>query len=273
MLGNLLLTLRHRLPDFPGRQRLLTWCDRALGPFVATTRSRIRLRVFSGSFMDALYFDPKQAAESDAALLGEEIAQLKEGDVFIDVGANIGYYSILAGKRVGASGLVLAFEPSIRESARLVENLRLNHCGNVVFVSVALGSAPRISELHIAPTHTGLNTFQVAASSAPAFSGAVTQRVLVPCFDHLVPPMLGERQVRLLKIDVEGAEMDVLLGMKDSLRRGLFERILVEITPSFLEKFGHSKAALYELLESSGYSARFRSDAWQYDELFERQTP
>jgi hypothetical protein len=89
-------------------------------------------------------------------------------------------------------------------------------------------------------------------------------------FDDLVPRLLGERRVRLLKIDVEGAEMAVLLGMRGSLRHGLFERIVLEVTPDFLEKFGHSKTALYALLEECGYQPRFRSEASQYDEVFER---
>jgi len=273
MLGNLLLALRHALPDFPGRQRLLGCCDRALGPFAAKTKSGVRLRVFASSFMDAHYFDPRHRKESDATILAQEIARLGEGDVFIDVGANIGYYSILAARRVGASGLVLAFEPSQREFVRLLENLALNACRNAVPVSVALGSVPAIAELHIAPTHTGLNTLRVSSAAVHAFHGATTQRVLVPRFDDLVAPLLGGRRVRLLKIDVEGAEMDVLLGMQEALRQRLFERIVVEITPRFLENFGQSKEALYALLEGCGYVPRFRSPEWQYDEVFDAPAP
>jgi len=223
--------------------------------------------------MDAHYFDPAHQEASDATILAKEIALLGEGDVFIDVGANIGYYSILAARRVGARGLVMSFEPSHREFTRLLANLALNGCTSVVPVSVALGSAPAIAELHIAPTHTGLNTLHVSSAAAHAFRNAAAQRVLVPCFDDFVAPLLGERRVRLLKIDVEGAEMDVLLGMRESLQRQLFERIVVEITPRFLENFGRSKEALYELLESCGYAARFRSQEWQYDEVFEAPSP
>lgn len=273
MFGNLLLALRHALPDFPGRQRLFGWCDRAFGPFAAKTNSDVRLRVFASSFMDAHYFDPRHREASDATILAHEIAQLSEGDVFIDVGANIGYYSILAARRVGTAGVVLAFEPSQREFARLVQNLALNACGNVVPVSVALGVVPAIAELHIAPTHTGLNTLHVSSTAAHAFGNATTERVLVPRFDDFVAPLFAARGVRLMKIDVEGAEMDVLLGMQESLRRQLFERIVVEITPRFLERFGHSKEALYALLENCGYTPRFRSHDWQYDEVFDAPTP
>jgi hypothetical protein len=90
-------------------------------------------------------------------------------------------------------------------------------------------------------------------------------------FDDLVPPLLQGRKVNLLKIDVEGAEMAVLLGMQVSLRNGVFDRIVVEVTAEFLEKFGHSKAELYALLEGCGYQPRFRAEGWQYDEVFERR--
>lgn len=271
MLGNLLLALRHRLPDFPGRQRLLALCDRAGGPFVASTREGIRLQVFASSFMDALYFDPKSSSSSDSAILAAEIARLREGALFIDIGANIGYYSLLAARQIGPAGLVLSFEPSPREFSRLLRNIALNGSDNIVTFSLALGAHPGVLDLHVAPTHTGLNTLHVSDSTAHAFREAQRQRVPVMRFDDLVPPLLGERQVSLLKIDVEGAEMSVLLGMETSLRNGLFERIVLEVTAEFLEKFGHSKAGLYAFLEECGYEPRFRSEAWQYDEVFERR--
>lgn len=228
------------------------------------------MHVFASSFMDAHYFDPRRARSSDTEILAGEIARLKEGDLFIDIGANIGYFSLLAGRQVGGSGLVLSFEPSPREFTRLLKNIALNASGNIVAFSLALGAHPGLLNLHVAPTHTGLNTLRVSASAAHAFRGANQHRVPVTRFDDLVPPLLGERRVRLLKIDVEGAEMEVLLGMQASLRNRLFERIVIEVTAEFLEKFGHSKTALYALLEQCGYQPRFRSDAWQYDEVFER---
>ena len=221
--------------------------------------------------MDAHYFDPRSASSSDSAILAAEIGRLKEGDLFIDIGANIGYYALLAARQVGATGLVLAFEPSPRELSRLLNNIALNGCANLVAFSLALGAEPGLLDLHVAPTHTGLNTLQISASTAPALQGALPHRVPVARFDDLVPPLLGKRKVSLLKIDVEGAEMAVLLGMQVSLRNGLFDRIVVEVTPEFLEKFGHSKTALYALLEGCGYQPRFRAEDWQYDEVFERR--
>lgn len=270
MLGNLLMAFRNTAPDFPGRQRLLSLCDRVLGPFRATTGEGVRLRVRVSSFMDAIYFQRGAQAAGDKRLLETELSRLAPGDVFVDVGANIGYYALLAARRVGAGGLVLAFEPSQREFARLLENIAVNSAVNVVPVSVALAGSPGILTLHIAPTHTGLNTLSISASAANALRDGAEQRVAVAVFDSVGAAILGERRVKLLKIDVEGAEYEVLAGMEASLARGLFETIVVEITPEFLRTFGRTKEQLYALLARHGYQPQIGGEEWQYDEVFRR---
>jgi len=275
MLGSLLFTARRRLPDFPGRQRLLALADRCFGPFVMTTRDGVRLQSFSASHMDAMLLDASAPAGSDMELLDEQIERLQPGDTFIDIGANIGLYSILAARRVGATGKVLSFEPSPREFSRLLANLRLNATQVVTPFSVALGTAPGFFDLHIAPTHTGLNTLQISDAARHAFGGDQVQRVGVVRFDDAVAPLLAGQRVKLMKIDVEGAEMDVLMGMEKSLAAGFVERIVIEITPKFLGAFGRTKDQLYDLMQRHGYAPREHrpetpKEDWQYDELFVR---
>jgi len=100
-------------------------------------------------------------------------------------------------------------------------------------------------------------------------------KVGVVRFDDAIAPLLAGRRVKLMKIDVEGAEMDVLLGMEASLAAGFVERIVVEITPKFLSAFGRTRDELYQLLARHGYSPREHltekpKEDWQYDELFVR---
>lgn len=270
MFGSLLFRARRNLPDFPGRQKLLAQIDRWWGPFIVTTRDDVRLRAFAASFMDAMFLDANPDAGSDREVMAAEVARLAPGDIFVDVGANIGLYSILASRRVGQTGRVLAFEPSPREFARLLENLTLNDAMSVTPFSVALGGAPGLMDLHIAPTHTGLNTLQISDSAAHAFRGARVHSVPVLTFDDAIAPLLAGRTVKLLKIDVEGAEMDVLIGMKAALAEGLFARIVIEVTPDFLRAFGRTKGELYDLLAGFGYRPQFERDAPQYDQVFAR---
>ncbi len=236
----------------------------------------VRLQSFSSSHMDAMLLDTRVSEGSDRELLDEQLQFLEPGDTFIDVGANIGLYSILAARRVGSTGKVLSFEPSPREFSRLLANLALNEAPGVTPFSLALGETPGFFDLHVAPTHTGLNTLQISEAARHAFGGDRVHRVGVVRFDDAVAPLLAGQRVKLLKIDVEGAEMDVLMGMQRSLAAGFVERIVVEITPKFLSAFGRTKEELYRLMEGHGYSPRQHreespEDQWQYDELFVRR--
>jgi FkbM family methyltransferase len=229
-----------------------------------TTQEGVRLQTYAASYQDAMLLD------DDRSLMTEELARLEPGDVFIDVGANIGLYSILAARKVGSTGRVLAFEPSSREFTRLLANLALNDARAVTPFSTALSSTPGFFEFHIAPTHTGLNTLKVSDATEHAFRNARVQTVGVLRFDDAIAPLLDGKRVKLVKIDVEGAEMEVLLGMESSLAAGLFDRIVVEVTPKFLTAFGRTKEALYQLLEKHGYRPLHSKDEWQYDEVFVR---
>lgn len=129
---------------------------------------------------------------------------LKAGDVFIDVGANIGLFSIVAAVKYGAE--VHAFEPSRREINRLKRNAHLNQVKLKVY-PFALGREDSQGYIDIreASNHM-MNKIIVKGnlSDSPceirALDGVLQQDIL--------------RRVRLVKIDVEGYEMDVLLGME-----------------------------------------------------------
>ncbi len=91
-----------------------------------------------------LYMDRYQAFIADV------VNGLEEGDVFIDIGANAGMFSLVAAQRVGTSGRVFAFEPSHREFHELVQNLQLNNANNVIPFRLALDDSNACSELYIA---------------------------------------------------------------------------------------------------------------------------
>lgn len=97
-------------------------------------------------------FDP-----NEFALLG---AVLREGMTFLDIGANIGVYSLFAAKKIGPSGTVIAFEPSPREFSALAGNVALNRLANVQLHQVGVGIADSRARLKVAPpSFDGLNSF------------------------------------------------------------------------------------------------------------------
>jgi FkbM family methyltransferase len=149
---------------------------------------------------------------------------LAAGDVCIDVGANIGYFTLLASRLVGPSGHVYAFEPGSRAYAALRANLDLNGSTNVTAIEAAAGEAE--GQALLSPPAPGN---LASASLRRSASGSTT--VAVQRVDSAVRADDFAR-VRLVKIDVEGYEMEVLKGLE-----GLFETrarpaIVVEVSPA-----------------------------------------
>lgn len=136
--------------------------------------------------------------------------RLRPSDVFVDVGANLGYFSVLAGMRVNA-GRVVAIEPSPRTLAALRTNIALNALQNVEAVQRLLWSeAGREMNLRV------LDPYNLGANSLFG-DGAVEVVLRTDTLDNLVSE-LGLSRVDIVKIDVEGAEREVLLGARHCLR-------------------------------------------------------
>jgi len=143
----------------------------------------------------------------------------KLGDTFLDIGANVGYYAVLAAKLVGPTGLVIAVEadPNIAEILR--KNLEANHLSNARVIS---GAATDFA-----------GTVRVGRAPASGWTGLYyatpEEWIDVPAFtvDGL-SRSLGLNQVNVVKVDVEGAEASVLDGMTDVLKR-FTPRLLIEV--------------------------------------------
>jgi len=170
---------------------------------------------------------------------------LREGDTFVDVGANIGWFTVLAASMVKGQGSVVAFEPSTSIHEQLRANVELNGLTNVTLERVALSNQNGVAVLSgISQENAGTGT--ILASTK------VGEKVSVACFDdYHASHSLGRIQV--MKIDVEGAEMMVLEGAKDALRTGQIENIVVEVSDERLRSTGSSSAALAEMLREFGY--------------------
>jgi len=137
---------------------------------------------------------------------------LPAGGVFIDVGANIGTFTIPAAKHVGPSGKVVAIEASPNVFSVLQKNVALNNMSNVQLVCAAAGANNDEARFYPAPSdHFGMG------SRAPQFNATP---ISVPCVtpDSLVRKF-GLPSVDLVKIDVEGFELDVLKGAIELLGR------------------------------------------------------
>lgn len=200
----------------------------------------------------------------DNFVIENVLKHLGPSDVCIDIGANIGYVSILAAVKTGA--LVYAFEPSSRELSRLFLNLHANPGARVAVFPVALAAADGSTELFIAPIiNPGKNALM--NRSNPNLTAEVVPQFR---FDSLFPSQLLHR-VKIIKIDVEGAEMQVLEGMRQSMERLNGAIIIIEITPKLLKRFNNTAAEIYSLFASCGFHSHFgMKDEVQYNEMFEK---
>ena len=170
---------------------------------------------------------------------------LSPGDGVIDAGANIGLYTLLAAARVGREGWVIACEPSPATTSILRENIGLNDLDHVQVREVAVAEAPGRLPIQVLDPGSGATSF------APADTTAATEiDVEVTTIDALAAA--APTQIRLVKIDVEGAELRALRGAARLLESQRPD-FIVEVEPEHLERQGSSIAALQALFEQVGY--------------------
>lgn len=185
-------------------------------------------------------------------------AFLAPGMTFVDVGANIGYYSLLAARAVGEGGAVYAFEPNGPIRARLEENLDLNGLRAAGNVHVRAQAVARASgEIRFYRSTTADNS---GLSSILPGAGRAEEAEVVPCvslddFVAALPPgrAPGARPIDLMKIDVEGAELEVLAGGSAVLARAdapaiVFESLDVPAATAVLGPLGYGIRRLHYTL-------------------------
>jgi FkbM family methyltransferase len=172
---------------------------------------------------------------------------LAPGQVFLDIGANAGYFSLLASRCVGESGRVLAVEPNPAMVKQLRQNTERNGLTNIAIAEAACSDSLEDRNLYVA------NAYNTGLSSLSRDNLAWTKSVKVTCTTVDLPvEKYGLHRVDLVKIDVEGAELQVLRGMTTVLKR-LRPRIIIELIPSLLEGFSTTVAAINEFLAAFHY--------------------
>jgi FkbM family methyltransferase len=172
-------------------------------------------------------------------------ALVEPGDTVLDIGANAGFFTLLAAARVGPRGRVLAFEPLPGVRRDLEANVGLNRFGNVTIHGAAVSDRKATLTLFEGPQgHKGL-------SSLRPIDMAV-QSLAVPAI--ALDDLAGEiGPVKLAKIDVEGAELLALVGASKLIARDR-PHLVIEFTDEYLRSFGHSAALLAEWLFDHGYA-------------------
>jgi FkbM family methyltransferase len=172
---------------------------------------------------------------------------LKPGDVFLDVGAHVGYFTLLAARRVTGTGTVLSIEPNPQALEQLRQNVARSRLANVLIADTACGDSYDPVRLYL---HTESNSSMASLSAANATGGAAVDVRCTP-LDSLCQDR-GLHRVDLVKIDVEGAELSVLRGMKRILR-DIRPVIVLELEPRLLSSFGETSESVHTLFAGYDY--------------------
>ena len=176
---------------------------------------------------------------------------LKKGDEVIDIGANIGMFSLAASHIVGREGIVHAFEPNPRHLEQLNRNIEINQIDNIRVYPVGLGETDGQFNLYVPNINSG------EGSLAPVNYGddeCDELKVTVKVGDDL----LQETAPRLIKIDVDGAEVGVLKGIFKLINKQK-PLIAIEYVPAYLNRFGNCIEDILAIADEHSYKA-FKMD-------------
>lgn len=166
---------------------------------------------------------------------------LRPGDVFVDVGANIGYFSLLASRLVGPEGAVLAFEPEAANYELLEANSLLNGCDNIHSYQVALGEENSSGTIYLNELNRGDHSLY------PPERGRSGQDITIVNGSKLISAT--HPRVNFIKIDTQGAECDVVRGLRELIAASARDLIMIiEFSPVHLQNAGTSGRTLLDLL-------------------------
>lgn len=173
------------------------------------------------------------------------VADVYPGQVIVDIGANIGLFSLMAAEIVGPRGRVIAYEPHPKTFRELQDNLERNGYTNVQTVSCAISDAPGVLRMSVF-ADCDLNS---VAFKADLDVIEVPARTLDDSLDEL-----GIDRCHLIKMDIEGGELFALRGIERTLKRNPNLRMLIEMHNSQIRALGGSPEELLQMLMDRGFT-------------------
>ena len=194
---------------------------------------------FEWKIFDSRYNEPQTIAAMKRLL--------RPGMTVFDIGANVGYYSLLAADLVRPSGHVHSFEPTPVVAERLEENVMSNHLSPWVTVNaVAVGSGRGMAKFHLSLDDSEGNSIFASEQTSQSISVPV-----MSVDEYIRDHELGA--IDVMKIDIEGAEMLALQGARKLLTREDAPLLIIEVNPAALKSAGTTPTQLRSVIEAFGY--------------------
>ena len=167
---------------------------------------------------------------------------IKPGNIVIDIGAHIGYYTLIAAKRVGPKGKVYAFEPLPKNFELLKKNVEVNGYKNVVLVNKAVSNKNGKSKLFLS-NEDNFGDQRIYDPEGNRRSTSIRTIKLDTFFKN------KEKRINVIKMDIQGSEVKALTGASEVLRKNKKMKILTEFWPRGLYLSGSSGRDYLELLK------------------------
>ncbi|HLG89112.1 MAG TPA: FkbM family methyltransferase [Alphaproteobacteria bacterium] len=215
-------------------------------PTIITLKPSPSLRMIVHSRFDR-YISPQIAATGSWEPFETELVQrfLRPGDCFVDIGANIGWYTIIAAARVGSRGQVYAFEPAAENFELAAQNVALNGLSNVRLERAAVSDQPGSATLFLSTENLGDHRLYESAEERSS------ETVPVICLDAYFADKPGS--IRLVKMDTQGSEAKIFAGLSpDLIRERDIEAFIFEYWPKGLVGAGSSPKDFMERLKALG---------------------
>ena len=177
---------------------------------------------------------------------------IKADMVVVDVGANVGYFSLLSAELVGSGGKVYAFEPEPNNYELLTKNIELNSYSNVQPMQMAVSDECGFTQLFLSSLDSGSHSIYNAGARGVRGTHLVSTTTLDAFLTGEAWP-----NVDLVKIDVEGAELKVLAGMERLTERPHAFDLIIEFCPILIHAAGEKPSDLLDKLASMNFHVRF----------------
>lgn len=172
--------------------------------------------------------------------------RIKPGDTVLNIGAHVGYYTLMAARLVGSSGKVYAFEPNIDNFTLLSKNIKINGYKNVVLINKAVAESSKKAKLFLSRVSTGMHSL-IDIDNNSSNSIMVDTVSLDDFFGNDPPP------VSVIKMDIEGGEYAALEGMTRLLKKMKHLTIFTEFSPFSIKKAKKSPRGFLNLLRNYGF--------------------
>lgn len=239
-----LLRALYRAARYRGWRIIRPWHERlARRPIITQVGADLMLLDLQEVYNRFLFYLGTGTIEEYASFC----ASIRPGMTVVDVGANVGVFTLAAARLAGREGHVIAFEPLERNWRYLVANLALNGYHNVVVEPMAVTDHDGTLQMYAFGKDNLSVSREVAGRELQTWS-VPSCRLNTYVAQHAIPG------VDVIKIDVEGAEAAVLEGMRDLLTARNRPTLVVEIHPDFLLSVGSNAGEVLQRLHSHGYA-------------------